>query len=149
MESYLQSMENSYKNKTYFLQVVFQKNNFRKQSLSHTVHNSYKYYFLLTKENKFLLFAHLAFLTINSLTSSPPFVFSLFSQPYYHPLWPLLFPQISLSICISSLFSPYFFSPLEHHSLIRFLFFFSSQIDQRFYNNFWYIYQTITRLVGQ
>ena len=111
MENYLWSMEKSYKNKAYFFIGCFLEKKNGKQSLSHAAHNSYKYYLLLTQEIIFY-FTHSVFLTINSLISSLPFVFSLFSHPHYHPLWSLLFPQISLFICLSSLFSPYFFSPL-------------------------------------
>ena len=74
------------------------------------MHSSYKYYILLTQE-KIFSFAHSTFLTINSLISSPPFIFSLFSHPHYHPLQPLLFPQISFSICISSIFFSLFLLP--------------------------------------
>ena len=89
----------------------FSKKKNGKQSLSHVAHNSYKYYLLLTQETIFS-FAHSAFLTINSLISSLLFIFCLFSHPHHHPFWPFLFPQISLSICLSSLLSPYFISPL-------------------------------------
>ena len=41
---------------------------------------------LLLTQKKIFSFVHSAFLTINSLTSSPPFIFSLFSHPHYHPL---------------------------------------------------------------
>ena len=48
MKNYLWSMKNSYKNKAYFLLVIFQKKKkIGKQSLPHATHNSYKYYLLL------------------------------------------------------------------------------------------------------
>ena len=108
-ENYLQSTENSYKNKAYFLQVVFQKKKNGKQSLSHTVHSSYKYYFLLTQK-KIFSFTHSAFLTINSLTS-PPFVF-LSSHTLTIIPSSLFSSHIFLSLSTSPLFSSYIFSPL-------------------------------------
>ena len=62
-------------------------------------------------KKKIFSFTLLAFLTINSLTSSPPFVFSLFSHPHYHPLWPLLFLLI-LSLSTFLLFFLPISSPL-------------------------------------
>ena len=99
-------MENSYKNKVYFLQVVFQKKKkIGKQSLSHKVRNSYKYYLLLTQE-KIFSFTHLAFLTINSLTSSPPFVFfSLYTPSLSPPLISSLPIDFSLYLPLFSFFS--------------------------------------------
>ena len=129
MENYLQSTENSYKNKTYFLQVVFKKKKRKTFFLSHAAYNSYKYYILLTQETIFS-FPHSTFLAINSLTSSLLFVFSLFSHPHYHPLWSLLFLQISLFICLSFSFFSLFLLPSITPFYNKFFFFFFLLINQ-------------------
>ena len=75
-----------------------------KQFIFHAAHNSYKNYLLLTQEIIFS-FAHSAFLTINSITSSLPFVFFLSSYTLtvttppqlckYHSLWGLCLSRFS------------------------------------------------------
>ena len=105
MKNYLQSTKNSYKNKAYFLQVVFHKKKKRKQSLSHVTRNSYKYYLLLTQETIFS-FAHSAFLTIKSFITSLPFIFFSLLTPSLSPPMAFSLPtDISLYLPLFSFFS--------------------------------------------
>ena len=139
MENYFQSKENFNKSKAYFLQVIFQKKS-RKQSLSHTVHNSYKYYLLLATGTIFS-FTPSIFLMISSFTSLP-FTFSLFSHP--HCLLSLTLVS-SLSTYFSlymSLFSPFLFPPITPFSDKVLFFFPHKSVNSSL--TIWYfgIYQT-------
>ena len=74
-------------------------------SLSHTMHNSYKYYLLWTQE-KIFSFAHSTFLTINSLTSSLLFVFFSLLRPSLSPPLAYSLPtDFSLYLPLFSFFS--------------------------------------------
>ena len=83
----------------------------------------------------FHFFSSLCFFSLLTPSLSPPLASSL---PTYFSLYLLLFSFFSLFLLpsITSFFNKVF------------IFLFSSRIDQRFYNNFWYTYQIIcTRLV--